>query len=109
MKDRLPRLAALHRIVAGDKYLVGADIRVSMRLVSGAARVRMDPGQLEQLVVNLILNARDAMPSGGELTIETAERQISRTGRGRHVRPGRLETAAGLPDTETERPRLVPR
>jgi two-component system cell cycle sensor histidine kinase/response regulator CckA len=75
---------------------------VSMRLVSGAAKVRMDPGQLEQLVVNLILNARDAMPSGGALTIETSERQISRTGRGRHVRPGRYvvlaisDTGSGL-------------
>jgi two-component system cell cycle sensor histidine kinase/response regulator CckA len=81
---------------------VGADIRVSLRLISGAAKVRIDPGQLEQLVVNLILNARDAMPSGGTLTIETAERQISRAGRGRHVRPGRYivlaisDTGSGL-------------
>jgi two-component system cell cycle sensor histidine kinase/response regulator CckA len=101
-----PRPTSLNELLRGMQgfmqRLVGADIRVSMRLVSGAAKVRMDPGQLEQLVVNLILNARDAMPSGGALTIETSERQISRTGRGRHVRPGRYvvlaisDTGSGL-------------
>jgi PAS domain S-box-containing protein len=93
-----PRPTSLNELLRGMRgfvqRLAGADIQVHLRLISGAAKVRIDPGQLEQLVVNLILNARDAMPSGGVLTIETAERQISRTGRGRHVRPGRYVVLA---------------
>jgi PAS domain S-box-containing protein len=109
-QDLHPRPTSLNELLRGMQglvqRLVGADIRVTLRLISGAAKVRIDPGQLEQLVVNLILNARDAMPSGGALTIETSERQISRAGRGRHVRPGRYvvlaisDTGRGVdPDT----------
>jgi len=109
-QDLQPRPTSLNELLRGMQglvqRLVGADIRVTTRLISGAAKVRIDPGQLEQLVVNLILNARDAMPSGGALTIETSERQISRAGRGRHVRPGRYvvlaisDTGGGIdPDT----------
>jgi two-component system cell cycle sensor histidine kinase/response regulator CckA len=97
-----PRPTSLNELLKGMQgfvqRLVGADIRVSLRLIPGAAKVRIDPGQLEQLVVNLILNARDAMPSGGTLTIETSERQISRAGRGRNVRPGRY-VVLGISDT----------
>lgn len=69
--------------------LVGADIRLVTRLRPGLGEVKMDPGQLEQVLVNLVLNARDAMPMGGTLTIETGERQISGSTRGRSVKPGR--------------------
>jgi two-component system cell cycle sensor histidine kinase/response regulator CckA len=97
-----PRPTSLNELLRGMQgfvqRLVGADIRVNVRLIAGAAKVRIDPGQLEQLVVNLILNARDAMPSGGALTIETSERQISRVGRGRNVRPGRY-VVLGISDT----------
>jgi two-component system cell cycle sensor histidine kinase/response regulator CckA len=100
-----PRPTSLNELLRGMQgfvqRLVGADIQVSLRLIPGTAKVRIDPGQLEQLVVNLILNARDAMPSGGTLTIETSERQISRAGRGRHVRPGRYVVLA-ISDTGSE-------
>jgi len=69
--------------------LVGADIRLETRLRPGLGEVKMDSGQLEQILVNLVLNARDAMPAGGTLTIETGERQINGSTRGRSVKPGR--------------------
>ncbi len=54
--------------------LLGADVRVTLELPDRPARVRLDPLQLEQVVVNLAVNARDAMPSGGELRISVARR-----------------------------------
>jgi CheY-like chemotaxis protein len=69
--------------------LIGADIKLVTQLRSGLGEVKMDPGQLEQVLVNLVLNARDAMVTGGTLTIETGERQISGSTRGRSVKPGR--------------------
>jgi PAS domain S-box-containing protein len=74
--------------------LIGADIKLVTELRTGLGEVRMDPGQLEQVLVNLVLNARDAMPSGGTLTIETGERMISGSTRGRSVKPGRYVVLA---------------
>ena len=87
-----PRLLDLHQVIGSMEGLIrrllGADIQVDLRLLPGAAMLRMDPGHLDQLLVNIILNARDAMPQGGTLTIETAERQIGAGARARRVRPG---------------------
>jgi PAS domain S-box-containing protein len=52
--------------------LVGEDIEIAMQFESSACVVLMDPSQLEQVIMNLVVNARDAMPAGGKLTIETA-------------------------------------
>ncbi|HET7241065.1 MAG TPA: ATP-binding protein [Gemmatimonadales bacterium] len=68
--------------------LLSADVKLTLRLGSGVGTVRMDPGHLEQVLVNLVLNARDAMPEGGTLTIETLQREIGKAARARHVRPG---------------------
>ena len=87
-----PRRLDLHQIIRSMEGLIrrllGADIQFDLRLLPGTAMLSIDPGHLEQLLVNIILNARDAMPQGGVLTIETAERQIGAGARARRVRPG---------------------
>ena len=85
--------------------LVGADVQVETVLAPDLGRVRMDSGQLEQAVVNLVLNARDAMPRGGTLTIETTERQVAPRGRGsrggRYVVLAVSDSGVGM-DEETQ-------
>ncbi len=85
---RLDLHQAIHSMEGLIRLLLGADIQLDLRLLPGTAVLRMDPGHLDQLLVNIILNARDAMPQGGTLTVETAERQIGAGARARRVRPG---------------------
>jgi two-component system, cell cycle sensor histidine kinase and response regulator CckA len=52
--------------------LLGEDLEFACRLGEGVGRVRIDPGQMDQILINLAVNARDAMAEGGRLTLETA-------------------------------------
>ena len=54
------------------RRLIGEDIDLKTMLAEDLASVKVDPGQIEQVIMNLVINARDAMPLGGKLIIETA-------------------------------------
>jgi PAS domain S-box-containing protein len=56
--------------------LIGEDIQLNLILDPIIGQVKADPGQIEQVVMNLAVNARDAMPDGGKLTIQTADAEL---------------------------------
>jgi len=86
--------ADLHQVISAMTpmlgRLIGEDIDVRMELAPGAAHVRADASQIEQMVMNLVVNARDAMPSGGQLTISTRIVALDAEGARSHppVEPG---------------------
>jgi two-component system cell cycle sensor histidine kinase/response regulator CckA len=71
-----PRVLSVHAVVEGVagmlQRLVGDDVTVAVSLGSEPQPVRTDPGQLEQIIMNLVVNARDAMPDGGRVTLATS-------------------------------------
>jgi PAS domain S-box-containing protein len=71
-----PRVVDLNESVTGMvkmlKRLLGDDVQLVTRLAADLDAVVADPGQIEQVILNLAINARDAMPKGGTVTIETA-------------------------------------
>ena len=72
-----PRVLKLHDVIATMtlmlQRILGADVELVIVTPNAAGRVRVDPSHIEQVVLNLVVNARDAMPTGGTLTIETAD------------------------------------
>src|SRR2546425_289683 len=100
------RALDLNELVADmDKMLrrlLGEDIDVLTKLGSALGAVRADAGQLEQVIVNLAVNARDAMPDGGRLTIETRNAELDDSYVREHVpvQPGRYVMLA-VSDTGT--------
>jgi len=73
------------------RRLIGEDIEVLAVPANDLGSVKADPGQIEQVIMNLALNSRDAMPRGGKLTLETANVTLDRTYARDHqpVKPGR--------------------
>src|SRR5207244_4518452 len=71
-----PKVLDLNDVLAGiDKMLrrvVGEDIDFTVLPLPALGRIRADPGSIDQVLMNLAVNARDAMPIGGKLTMETA-------------------------------------
>ena len=75
-----PRILDVNAVVLGLDHmlrrLIGEDVELINALAPQLAPVRADPGQLEQVIVNLAINARDAMPGGGKLTMATANVEL---------------------------------
>jgi two-component system, cell cycle sensor histidine kinase and response regulator CckA len=109
----MPQEIDVNGIVTGMQgmlqRLIGEHIRVTTRLSPGILTVYVDPGQMEQVIMNLVVNARDAMATGGELTIATAAVELdgrAAASRDEELGPGRYavlsitDTGSGM-DPET--------
>jgi PAS domain S-box-containing protein len=101
-----PKVVDLNAAVSGIERLLGRvlreDIQLRCTLSADAGTVRVDPGQLEQVIMNLAVNARDAMPHGGQLTVETGNVDLDETYMQAHplAAPGRYVMLA-VTDTGT--------
>jgi PAS domain S-box-containing protein len=88
-----PKPIDVNRLIGGMEDLIsrtmGPAVRVAVVGAAGLWPVRVDPSQLESTLLNLCINARDAMPDGGRLTIETANKWMdARAARDRDLAPG---------------------
>ncbi len=101
----------VERIMKTLHRLIGEDIEVQFRAGEGLGRVRLDPVQVEQILMNLAANSRDAMPQGGRFTIETSdvyldeayiEKKRAIIPMGRYVVLSVSDTGAGIPSDELE-------
>ena len=90
-----PKLVDLNSIVLGlDKLLrrlMDENIQMWTRPGNNIGTIKADPGQIEQVIMNLVVNARDAMPKGGRLTVETSDVELDAPYASEHVsvKPGR--------------------
>jgi two-component system, cell cycle sensor histidine kinase and response regulator CckA len=103
LKDTLQKMEILLR------RLIGANIELKISLDPSLGTIKADPGQIEQILLNLAVNARDAMPDGGRLTIEASNVEIDESYReqhptavlGRYVMLAVTDTGCGM-DRETQ-------
>jgi len=108
-----PKLFDLNHLVTDMskmlRRLIGENIEMTT-VIGQEAPINADPGQIEQVLMNLVVNARDAMPNGGRLTVETARVEIDDAYASTHlsVKPGPYvmlavsDTGSGI-DTETQK------
>jgi len=106
-----PEVIDLSAIVTGLRdmiqRLIGEDITLVLELAPDLASIRADPGQIEQVLLNLVVNALDAMPDGGVLTIETRTVQVDQvyaaehpgTRTGPHAMLGVRDTGIGMDES----------
>jgi two-component system, cell cycle sensor histidine kinase and response regulator CckA len=109
-----PTIVDLNKTVSGIEKmlcrLIGEDVTLTVSPAPDLGTVRVDVGQLEQVIMNLAVNARDAMPNGGTVSIETSNVEVGDEYAAIHrpVEPGRYvvltvtDTGAGM-DSETKR------
>ncbi|TMQ29599.1 MAG: PAS domain S-box protein, partial [Planctomycetota bacterium] len=105
-----PKVLDLNALISDtDKMLrrlIGEDVKLTCVLSPVLDRVKVDPGHVDQVIMNLAVNARDAMPQGGKLTIETSNVELDETYAQLHpeVKPGRhvmlavTDTGCGMDD-----------
>jgi PAS domain S-box-containing protein len=110
-----PQVLVLNAVVVGVENLlrrtIGEDVELVLSLADDLPCVRADPGQIEQVFLNLTLNARDAMPRGGRLVVETSAVDLdgaADSGRpgvaaGRYVRLCVSDTGVGMSETVAAR------
>jgi signal transduction histidine kinase/CheY-like chemotaxis protein len=95
-----PRVLDLNDVFRGMekmlRRLIGEDVELSSTLESALGHVKADPGQIEQVIMNLAVNARDAMPRGGKLTISTSNTIVDQGSqyRNRTLDPGQYVVIA---------------
>jgi PAS domain S-box-containing protein len=110
-----PKVLDLNAVVANMgimlRRVIGEDVDLVIVARPGIARVFADPGQVEQVILNLAVNARDAMPGGGRLTIETTQLDLDSShakihpgvGPGRHIMLSVTDTGVGMEADVRER------
>lgn len=106
-----PKIVDLNLLVSNMlrllRRVIGEDIAIETRLDPQIGSIKADPGQIEQVLMNLAVNARDAMPSGGRIVIETSTASVPEAAAGSTLRPGRytvlsvIDTGRGM-DSETQ-------
>jgi PAS domain S-box-containing protein len=93
------------------RRLIGEDLQLCLSLLPDLGFMKVDPGQVHQVIINLIINARDAMPQGGKVTIETTNVQLDEeyvrthpdVTAGQYIELGVSDTGVGMDDATVSR------